>query len=84
MDFSGHLCYVICDGWLFDVTTFIGYKIKQEDEKITDAIKAFKIIDKNGDLNLKYTRYIDNIPLAVFRKSREVIKKYYKEALICD
>lgn len=84
MPFEGHEFFKINNNWVFDKTEFIGYKI-QVDRK-TDTIlkyeKAFKVQDKEQTCNFKYTKYINNIPLGILRKSEDIIRAYYKEALI--
>ena len=83
MELSEHELYIISKTWLFDLTTFTGYQVETDkDGKPVRGIKAFRIEDTNRDCNFKNTRFISNIPLGVIRKAQNVIRNYYKEALI--
>lgn len=84
MEFSGHDLYKINKNWLFDLTTFVCYKVWNKGGKIIKAVKCFKVIDKNRDANFEYVKYTDDVPMAIYRKSSIIIKDYYKEALICE
>ena len=85
MKFDGHEIYRINRNWIFDLTEFTGYRTKtNKKSKLLEYTKAFKIRDNKHNCNFQYTKYIDAIPVGIMRKSEEVIKAYYKEALICE
>lgn len=86
MYFEGHEIYKINNNWVFDLTEHVGYKIKiNRHGKIKEYSKAFKLVDENKQgLEFKCVKYLDGIPLGIVNKSLEVIKAYYREALIYD
>ena len=85
MKFEGHELYQINRNWVFDLTEFIGYRTRtNKKNKLVEYTKAFRIKDENRDGKCVCIKYIDSIPVGVLRKSKEVIKAYYMEALICE
>ena len=84
MNFDGHEIYKINRNWIFDLTTFTGYKVKIHKDKIVNFDKAFVIKDQNKGETFELIKYRYDIPLGIIRKSKEVIKNYYKEALIYE
>jgi hypothetical protein len=80
--FEGHDIYKINRNWIFDLTTFRGYKIRTKKEKIIECTEAFRLknIGKPGEL--EFTRVIESVPLGVLRKSEDIVREYYKEALV--
>jgi hypothetical protein len=76
MSMEGHELVIIEKEWLFDLTEFVGYKIKPavNDNESLIYTKAFEIKDGEGFIGrLKVTKFID-IPLKVIRRSKELIK----------
>lgn len=84
MKFEGHEIIKINRNWIFDLTEFIGYKVWTHKDQIVKYKKAFRIRDPKNDGKFDITKYIDTVPLGVIRKSQEVIRNYYREALICE
>lgn len=84
MNFDGHDICKINSNWIFDLTTFTGYKIHTKNGIISKAEKAFKIRDDNQKIKFKFTYYLDRVPIGVLRKSTKVIENYYKEALLYE
>lgn len=79
MNLEGHELYVINSHWLFDLTTFTGYRTyKNRNGDLTKIIKAFKVRYKSGD-DCKFSKYIEDIPLGVLKKSKNVIKAHFKK-----
>ena len=80
--YEGHHFIKICgDEWVFDITEFIGYKVKLDKDKKTvkEYKPAFEAMNYNKQIVFeKYTR----VPAKVLRETAEVIVNYEKEALI--
>lgn len=76
MDFQGHELIILEKGWVFDITDFVGYKVKtgKDGENVTNYEKAFSIEDsKDEKEELHVTRFI-SIPLRVTKRAKRVIE----------
>lgn len=78
--FEGHQLYKIGNGWVFDLTEFIGYKVKLDGmDKVVGYQRAFKIT-KTSD-GYMHNKYI-SVPSGIIRKSLAVVKNYKREAFL--
>ena len=82
MVFDGHQLVKIDSEWIFDMTTFIGYKVSiDEAGQVDEYSKAFIAIrdKKTGDYS--FDKLMD-IPVRILRKTVNIIQKYREEALL--
>lgn len=79
--FNGHQLYIIGEEWVFDLTEFIGYKVKKNGDNIESFNKAFSIVKSPDHSDFHFKRE-ETIPLGVMRKSKNIIENYLKEAMI--
>lgn len=87
LNLDGHDLFIINSHWLFDLTTFIGYRTwKNKEGKLTDIKEAYRIIDNSSESNREYiyTTSLDNIPVGVIRKTYKIIDNYYSSAYAID
>lgn len=84
MKFLGHQMYTIYKNWLFDLTTFTGYKLTFENNKIISYEKAFSLQDIDNNGKFEVTKFIDNIPVGIIRKSQVIVGIYYKRTFVGD
>lgn len=83
LDFKGHKLIKIDDVWVFDLTTFIGYKVKLKDNKVKDYTKAFIAIRDEVTGTYSFDKII-RVPIKTLRKTVDIIQKYRKEAFLED
>lgn len=77
MNFDGHQMIKINRNWIFDCTTYIGYKVttNKKASKLLSYEKAFSIlVDKSNKLH--YHKYIESIPAGVIRKTNLVVEAH--------
>lgn len=79
--FEGHKMYKIGSEWVFDLTEFIGYKVKVEDGIVLDYKEAYIVYYDKDSNTYEFKKFMD-VPLGVLRKTRNIIEYYFKEALI--
>lgn len=80
--FDGHVMYKICDNWIFNLTEFIGYKIKtKQNGQVESYTKAYKLNKEETNEYYYYDKYI-SVPVGVLRKSMDIVENYNKEALL--
>lgn len=81
MKFDGHRLYTIGRDWAFDITTFNGYKVtKTKNGEIETVIKAFSVLRIDNEYKFKHDSI--DVPAGVFRKTKQIIQNYMKEAMI--
>ena len=76
--FKGHQFIKICnDNWVFDLTEYIGYKVKlDEDGNVESYKQAYQVIQVENELTFeKFTR----VPLKIFKETVNVINEYNEE-----
>ncbi len=81
--FDGHKMYKIGNDWVFNLTEFIGYKLKvdKNDGTVISYTKAFKLT-KTPD-GYSYDKYM-SVPVGVLRKAIKIVENYQKEAFLDD
>ena len=78
--FNGHQLYTIGEEWVFDLTEFIGYRIKIKNSKVQSYERVFTV-KRDKSYGYKFDKQTA-IPLGVMRKSRMIIENYMRDALI--
>ena len=80
--FEGHLMYKLGNGWVFNLTECVGYKVILDTDKkqVLDYIKAFRISNDKHDKHHVY-KYI-SVPLGIIKKAESIVENYHKEAFI--
>ena len=81
MIFDGHKLYKIGNGWVFDLTEFVGYKVKWKGAEIESFHKAFTVTKSSDNKTYEFIK-IDTIPVGVMRKAKKIIEEYLREAMI--
>lgn len=81
MEFDGHQLHKIEKNWLFDLTTFIGYLVELEGDKVVGYKKAFIAIKDSKSDTYSFDKIIDT-PIRILRKVVNIIQKYRREALL--
>ena len=81
MEFKGHQFYLINKTWVFDLTTFIGYKVTLQGNRVENKTKAFIVYRDKSSGVYDFSDIIE-VPIQVKRKVIEIIKRYRKEALL--
>lgn len=82
MIFDGHQLVKIGDDWVFDMTTFIGYKVSIDGAGQVDTYsKAFIAIRDKHTGDYSFDKLMD-IPIRVLRSTVNIIQKYREEALL--
>ena len=77
MNLKGHELYVINSHWLFDLTTYTGYRTsKNRKGELNSIVKAYKVKYNQETKECKFTKFITEIPLGTLRKSRNIIKHH--------
>jgi hypothetical protein len=81
LKFEGHELCKIDDAWVFDLTTFIGYKTVVDNGVVTDYTKAFIVI-RNKDTGEYFFDKLINVPVKIQKIAVKIIERYRKEALL--
>ena len=84
MQFKGHQMYRIDDHWVFDMTTFIGYKVETagiNNDTVTSYSKAF-VVSRSDDTSAYTFDKMVKVPIKILRKTVNIINNYRKEALL--
>ncbi len=82
MEFKGHTLYKIDNNWVFDLTTFIGYKVDLNDSgDVKRYQKAFIAVFKKENYSYTFDKII-HVPIRVLRRVINVIQAYRREALL--
>lgn len=81
MAFEGHEFKKLEDNWVFDMTTFTGYKVKLNGDKVVKYTKAYIAKFNSESDEVEFFTFIP-VSIAVLRKTINVIHKYRKEALL--
>lgn len=81
MDFNGHQLFKIDRNWLFDLTTFVGYRVSLNGNKVTDFSKAFTVGLDDRSNSFRFNR-VASTPVRVMRKVIDLIQRYLKEAYL--
>lgn len=83
MEFEGHQLHTIDKCWVFDLTTFIGYYIRFEENQVNSYQKAFMV--KRDAVTGSYVfEKTMKVPVKVMRKTVNIVQNYRKEALLED
>ena len=83
MNFDGHDIIKGNRNWIFDLTTFECYHVDvSKQDKVKSYALAFRLISENDSLSA--AKYIDNIPIGVYRKCVNIVKTYNKGALLSE
>ena len=80
--FKGHEFIKINKFWVFDKTTYIGYKVTIKDGEISSYTEAFKVVGTEDLKDYTVVHIIDPIPIGVMRKVVNLIRKYRREAFL--
>ena len=80
--FKGHEFITINKFWVFDKTTFIGYKITIKNGEISSYTEAFKVVGTEDGKDYRVIHIIDHVPIGVMRKAVSLIRSYRKEAFL--
>lgn len=77
--FQGHqFIRLVSDNWVLDLTEFIGYKVKLNDNQEVQSYKeAFKATAV-GDDGVEFDKYI-KIPLKILKEATNQILDYLKD-----
>lgn len=81
-NFQGHEFVKINKFWVFDKTTFIGYKVTIKNGEISSYTEAFSVSRDKDTGDYEFTRLMEGIPLKVMRDTLSIIKAYRKEAFL--
>lgn len=81
MVFDGHRLYKIGNHWVFDLTEFVGYKVKWKDDEIESFSKAFTVTKSSDNKTYEFSK-IETIPVGIMKKAKKIIEEYLKEAMI--
>lgn len=74
--FRGHKFYRVDDGWVFDLTECVGYKINIDNQgTIKEYIRQFSI-------NPEYmqTEQVQGVPQEIVDESLEIVRQYFERA----
>lgn len=76
--FQGHqFVSLINKNWIFDLTEFIGYKVKlDENDNVISYKEAFQAIVIDSDIVFEKSM---RVPLKVLKEAYSQISNYYKE-----
>lgn len=76
--FQGHQFIRICnDSWVFDLTEYVGYKVKLDsDGNVINYKEAYEVIVINDEIIFNK---IIRTPLKVLKETLNVIEKYAEE-----
>ena len=80
--FEGHELCKLEDNWAFDMTTFIGYYVKLDnDNKVKKFDKAFMAIRDNQTGTYNFDSLM-RVPVRILKRAASVIQLYRREALL--
>jgi len=83
MNLDGHQLYIISNDWLFDLTTFTGYRTTKNSEgKLSSITKAYSVSKQDSSNNFTFCKDIKDIPMGVLRKTLNIINTHYKNTFI--
>lgn len=80
-DFEGHQFKKIGGSWVFDLTTFIGYRVILDNNSVIDYEKSYMAIRDNKSGTISFDKF-RSVPLGILRKTTEIIDNYRKEAFL--
>lgn len=80
--YDGHHLIKICgDTWVFDITEFLGYKVKLEkDNKTVKSFElAFSVIEDGKQL--VFEKHL-KVPAKILKRTVDIINQYEQEAFL--
>lgn len=80
--FMGHRLVKVGNGdWIFDITTFKGYKVKKKSNDDIDNFESVFRVETNSQNEVIFTRF-EYVPIKVMRETKEIIQERFKDTEI--
>lgn len=80
--FNGESLYKIGTGWVFDINTYVGYKVVRKNNKADGDVqrfdKAFSLFKEADSWRVEYTQ---KVPMGTIRKAVQLMEKQDKGLL---